>query len=176
MKIAFIGLGNMGGGMAANLVKAGHEVNAFDLSEEALATAKSNGCETFADPGEAVQGVDGVVKVVPRHSIERFFPVRCNDYPLAIFFFGQIANLALGALGVLIFSLYLVYDTQLVVGGRHRKFQYGVDDYVFAALSLYLDVINLFLCILAIAKGNASSQPPSDNFSIRYLTPYPTAI
>ena len=36
MKIAFIGLGNMGGGMAANLVKAGHTVRAFDLSEEAL--------------------------------------------------------------------------------------------------------------------------------------------
>ncbi|MCE2830029.1 MAG: NAD(P)-binding domain-containing protein, partial [Sphingomonadales bacterium] len=36
MKIAFIGLGNMGGGMAANLVKAGHAVNAFDLSAEAL--------------------------------------------------------------------------------------------------------------------------------------------
>ena len=39
MKIAFIGLGNMGGGMAANLAKAGHEVRAFDLSEEALARA-----------------------------------------------------------------------------------------------------------------------------------------
>ena len=35
MRIAFIGLGNMGGGMAANLVKAGHQVNAFDLSAEA---------------------------------------------------------------------------------------------------------------------------------------------
>ena len=35
-KIAFIGLGHMGGGMAPNLVKAGHEVRAFDLSEEAL--------------------------------------------------------------------------------------------------------------------------------------------
>ena len=40
MKIAFIGLGNMGGGMAANLVKAGHEVRAFDLSEAALAAAR----------------------------------------------------------------------------------------------------------------------------------------
>ncbi len=69
MKIAFIGLGNMGGGMAANLVKAEHEVNAFDLSEEALATAKSNGCETFADPGEAVQGVDGVVTMLPNGEI-----------------------------------------------------------------------------------------------------------
>ncbi|WP_417322699.1 3-hydroxyisobutyrate dehydrogenase [Erythrobacter aureus] len=69
MKIAFIGLGNMGGGMAANLVKAGHAVNAFDLSEEALATAKSNGCATFTDASEAVQGVDGVVTMLPNGRI-----------------------------------------------------------------------------------------------------------
>ncbi|WP_370191351.1 3-hydroxyisobutyrate dehydrogenase [Qipengyuania sp.] len=69
MKLAFIGLGNMGGGMAANLVKAGHEVNAFDLSEEALATAKDNGCATFTDAAEAVQGVDGVVTMLPNGGI-----------------------------------------------------------------------------------------------------------
>lgn len=69
MKIAFIGLGNMGGGMAANLVKAGHEVHAFDLSEEALAAAKNNGCATFTDAGEAVQGVDGVVTMLPNGAI-----------------------------------------------------------------------------------------------------------
>lgn len=69
MKIAFIGLGNMGGGMAANLVKAGHEVNAFDLSEEALAAARDNGCTTFTDASEAVQGVDGVVTMLPNGGI-----------------------------------------------------------------------------------------------------------
>ncbi|MBX7539773.1 3-hydroxyisobutyrate dehydrogenase [Qipengyuania sphaerica] len=69
MQIAFIGLGNMGGGMAANLVKAGHDVNAFDLSEEALATAKANGCATFTDAAEAVQGVDGVVTMLPNGGI-----------------------------------------------------------------------------------------------------------
>ena len=69
MKIAFIGLGNMGGGMAANLVKAGHAVNAFDLSEAALATASVNGCETFTDAAEAVQGVDGVVTMLPNGGI-----------------------------------------------------------------------------------------------------------
>ena len=69
MKIAFIGLGNMGGGMAANLVKAGHEVNAFDLSDEALATAGDNGCTTFTDASEAVQGVDGVVSMLPNGGI-----------------------------------------------------------------------------------------------------------
>ena len=69
MKIAFIGLGNMGGGMAANLVKAGHEVNAFDLSAEALATAGDNGCTTFTDASKAVQGVDGVVSMLPNGGI-----------------------------------------------------------------------------------------------------------
>ena len=69
MKIAFIGLGNMGGGMAANLVKAGHEVNAFDLSEAALAAARENGCATFTDASEAVQGVDGVVTMLPNGGI-----------------------------------------------------------------------------------------------------------
>ncbi|MGI8944523.1 MAG: 3-hydroxyisobutyrate dehydrogenase [Qipengyuania sp.] len=69
MKIAFIGLGNMGGGMAANLVNAGHEVNAFDLSEDALAAAKDNGCATFTDAGEAVQGVEAVVTMLPNGAI-----------------------------------------------------------------------------------------------------------
>lgn len=64
-KIAFIGLGNMGGGMAANLVKAGHEVAAFDLSEEALARAKGNGCTIAADAAAAVKGADAVVTMLP---------------------------------------------------------------------------------------------------------------
>ncbi len=69
MKIAFIGLGNMGGGMAANLVKAGHQVNAFDLSEAALALAKANGCVTFTTVLEAVAGVDAVVSMLPNGKI-----------------------------------------------------------------------------------------------------------
>jgi len=69
MKIAFIGLGNMGGGMAANLVKAGHEVNAFDLSADALERARSNGCETFDDAKEAVAGVEALVSMLPNGKI-----------------------------------------------------------------------------------------------------------
>ena len=69
MKIAFIGLGNMGGGMAANLVKAGHEVNAFDLTETALAAAKANGCTTFTSVPAAVTGVDAVVSMLPNGKI-----------------------------------------------------------------------------------------------------------
>ena len=52
-RVAFIGLGNMGGGMAANLAKAGHDVRAFDLSEAALAAAKTAGCLPVADAANA---------------------------------------------------------------------------------------------------------------------------
>jgi 3-hydroxyisobutyrate dehydrogenase len=69
MKIAFIGLGNMGGGMAANLVKARHIVNAFDLSEDALQRAAQNGCATFTNVREAVVEADAVVSMLPNGKI-----------------------------------------------------------------------------------------------------------
>lgn len=77
MKIAFIGLGNMGGGMAANLAKAGHEVHAFDLSAEALAKAGENGCSPFTTVPEAVAGVDAVVTMLPNGGIVK--AVYTND-------------------------------------------------------------------------------------------------
>ena len=67
--VAFIGLGNMGGGMAANLAAAGHDVRAFDLSAEALARAKDNGCQTYTSVREAVQGADAVVSMLPNGAI-----------------------------------------------------------------------------------------------------------
>ena len=69
MQIAFIGLGNMGGGMAANLVKAGHEVRAFDLSAAAASRAQGNGCSVVPTVREAVQGVDAVVSMLPNRAI-----------------------------------------------------------------------------------------------------------
>ena len=69
MKIAFIGLGNMGGGMAANLVKAGHEVRAYDLSAEARARTQQSGCSAVATVAEAVEGADAVVSMLPSGKI-----------------------------------------------------------------------------------------------------------
>jgi 3-hydroxyisobutyrate dehydrogenase len=63
--IAFIGLGNMGGPMAANLVKAGFAVTAFDLSSDALALAVKNGCTTAQSVAEAVEGKDAVITMLP---------------------------------------------------------------------------------------------------------------
>jgi 3-hydroxyisobutyrate dehydrogenase len=68
-RIAFIGLGNMGGGMAANLVNAGHQVRAVDLSTEATERAKGQGCEIVPTAREAVQGVDAVVSMLPNGKI-----------------------------------------------------------------------------------------------------------
>ena len=71
MKIAFIGLGNMGGGMAANLAKAGHQVRAFDLSEDACTAARGKGCETFTNVRDAVAGAEAVVTMLPNGEIVR---------------------------------------------------------------------------------------------------------
>jgi 3-hydroxyisobutyrate dehydrogenase len=64
-RVAFIGLGNMGGGMAANLAKAGHDVRAFDLSEAALKRAEERGCLAAASAAEAVAEVEAVVTMLP---------------------------------------------------------------------------------------------------------------
>ena len=65
MKIGFIGLGNMGGGMAANLAKKGFTVQAFDLSADALKRAGEAGCTAMASAFEAVADVDAVVTMLP---------------------------------------------------------------------------------------------------------------
>ena len=57
--------------------------------------------------------------------------------------------LGYGSIGALIFSLYIVYDTQLMMGGKH-KYALSPEEYIFAALNIYLDVINLFMYILMI--------------------------
>jgi len=64
-RIAFIGLGHMGGGMAPNLAKAGHEVRAFDLVPEALQHAADAGCTPAASAADAVKDADVVITMLP---------------------------------------------------------------------------------------------------------------
>lgn len=87
--IAFIGLGNMGGPMAANLVKAGHAVKAFDLSAPACQAAREQGAEVAASVAEAVAGAGTVISMLPasRH-VESLYLGEA----------GVLAQLAAGAL------------------------------------------------------------------------------
>jgi 3-hydroxyisobutyrate dehydrogenase len=64
-QIAFIGLGNMGAGMAANLAKAGHEVMAFDLAAAAVTAAVADGCVAADSAGAAVRGAEAVITMLP---------------------------------------------------------------------------------------------------------------
>jgi len=64
-QVAFIGLGNMGGPMAINLVKAGHAVTAFDLSQSALAQVAAEGAQVADSAKAAVVGADYIISMLP---------------------------------------------------------------------------------------------------------------
>lgn len=72
--IAFIGLGHMGGPMAANLVKAGHDVIGYDVVASALETAAAAGVEIAPSGADAVTGSDIVVTMLPsgRHVLDAY--------------------------------------------------------------------------------------------------------
>lgn len=67
----------------------------------------------------------------------------------AIFIKGKIITLVYASIGALLFSIYLIYDTQLMMGGDH-KYSISPEEYIFAALNLYLDIVNIFMYILTI--------------------------
>lgn len=64
-KIAFIGLGNMGAPMAANLLKAGHHVTGYDINETALAALVSQGGHRARTAAEATTGADTIITMLP---------------------------------------------------------------------------------------------------------------
>ncbi|XP_065116809.1 protein lifeguard 1 [Paramisgurnus dabryanus] len=61
----------------------------------------------------------------------------------------QYLYIVYASLGTLVFSLYLVMDTQLILGGKH-KYSINPEEYIFAALNLYLDIVTIFLLLLQL--------------------------
>merc|ERR1719162_2153193 len=60
-------------------------------------------------------------------------------------------NILYAGIGALLFSFYIVFDTQLIVGGKHENSaEFEIDDYCLAAISLYLDILNLFTMLLTL--------------------------
>lgn len=68
-----------------------------------------------------------------------------------IFFPSKALSIVIGALGVTVCGLYLIYDTQLILGNKEQKFE--IDDYVLAAMSLYVDIVQMFLYMLRLLGG-----------------------
>lgn len=67
----------------------------------------------------------------------------------AIIFPSNTLVLVYASLGALIFCIYLIYDIQLMMGGKH-KYSISPEEYIFAALNLYVDIVNIFMYILMI--------------------------
>lgn len=66
--------------------------------------------------------------------------------PFFFFWWGRALHLVYCVLGIILFSFYLLFDTQLIMGGK--RYECSIDDYILAAMILYLDIINIFLYIL----------------------------
>ena len=71
----------------------------------------------------------------------------------AIFQGNNILKLVYASIGAFIFGLYIIFDTQMMMGGKH-KYALDPEEYIFASLNLYLDIINLFLFILRIVGSS----------------------
>lgn len=106
MKIAFIGLGNMGGPMALNLLKAGHEIQAFDLSKPACDKLAADGVAIAASATAAVQGAEAIITMLPASQhVEALF-LGSNGQP------GLLAHIAKGA---------LVIDSSTIAAATSQK-------------------------------------------------------
>lgn len=68
---------------------------------------------------------------------------------VCIFVPGKTLQMVYCSVGVLLFSFYIIYDTQIMIGGNH-KYAISPDEYVFAALNLYIDVVMLFMYLLRL--------------------------
>ena len=71
---------------------------------------------------------------------------------LAILFRSEVLQILYAAGGTALFSFYLIFDTQIMMGGKH-KYAISPEDYILAALNLYVDIINLFLMILRLVSA-----------------------
>ncbi|PAT39866.1 3-hydroxyisobutyrate dehydrogenase [Vandammella animalimorsus] len=108
MKIAFIGLGNMGSGMALNLHKAGHEVSGFDLSEAAKKFHAEQGIRVAGSAKEAAAGAEVVITMLPASQhVEGMF-IGSAEQP------GLLADMPAGTL--IIDSSTIAADTARKVG------------------------------------------------------------
>lgn len=81
---------------------------------------------------------------------------------VSIFYRGEFFHFILACGGAAVFSMYIIYDLQMIMGDR--KLQISPEEYIFAALNLYVDIIRIFMELLKILRYlNESSQNQQNN-------------
>ena len=76
----------------------------------------------------------------------------CSSFLMWFFPRVTIVEIILDIIGLLIFSMYVIYDTQLLM--QNKRYHYESDDYILAAMNLYLDIINIFIELLSIMNNS----------------------
>lgn len=69
---------------------------------------------------------------------------------VSIFYRGEFFNFILACAGAAVFSMYIIYDLQMIVGDK--KLKISEEEYIFAALNLYVDIIRIFMEMLKILR------------------------
>ena len=67
--------------------------------------------------------------------------------------YNKIFHLIIVIVVILLTSVWIVHDTQMIVGGKHRKYQLGLDDYVIGAVIIYGDILTIFVYLLSLFGG-----------------------
>jgi FtsH-binding integral membrane protein len=70
----------------------------------------------------------------------------------AAIFHNRVLDIVYASIGAVIFGLFIVFDTQLLLGGKH-KYSISQEEYIFAALNLYVDIVQLFLMMLTLVNS-----------------------
>ena len=117
MKIAFIGLGNMGGPMALNLVKAGHSLSAFDLSPDARKRYEAAGLPIAASAAASVAGAEIVISMLPASAHVEGLYLGRDGQP------GILENIAAGTLVIDSSTIAAATSQKLAAAGAKR----GID-------------------------------------------------
>lgn len=84
------------------------------------------------------------------------FVLACVMFLFSIFYLfteNKLIHIIASSFGVLIYSFYLVYDTQLLLGNKHNAMD--SEDYILCAVMLYLDIINIFLYSLDLLRSSS---------------------
>lgn len=80
---------------------------------------------------------------------------------VSIFYRGEFFHFMLACAGAAVFSMYIIYDLQMIMGDR--KLNISPEEYIFAALNLYVDIIRIFMELLKILRYLNESQNNQNN-------------